>query len=114
MKRRKRPQETPARPHGLGNGGWTQDQPGSIARAPAPEVPSRASGSPPLPRPLRFPAEPGWASQPANTWRGLRSPRRLSFVFLLSFVLFLLMKDAFVDILSIIEIQDKYKDFRRQ
>lgn len=68
----------------------------------------------PLPRPLRFPAEPGWASQPANTWRGLRSPRRLSFVFLLSFVLFLLMKDAFVDILSIIEIQDKYKDFRRQ
>lgn len=59
VKRRKRPQETLGRLHGLGNGGRTQDQPGSIAR-PHRKC-RRVPPGRPLPRPLRFPAGLGWA-----------------------------------------------------
>lgn len=59
VKRRKRPQETLGRLHSLGNGGCTQDQPGSIA------LPHRkcrrVPPGRPLPRPLRFPAGLDWA-----------------------------------------------------
>lgn len=60
-KRRKRPHETLGRLHSLGNGGRTQDQPGSIAR-PHRKC-RRVPPGRPLPRSLRFPARLGWGKQ---------------------------------------------------